>query len=335
MGELTFSIIGCGAIAQRHALHIAKRGTLLAVCDIDESKAKKLAEEYGARAFSDAATMLQQCPAQVVAVCTPNGWHARHSIMALQQGSHVVCEKPLAISVADCTAMIAAAAAGKRMLFAIKQNRYNPPVVAVKQLLHENRLGKMLSFQLNCFWSRSSHYYHNNWRGTADMDGGILFTQFSHFIDLVYWLLGDVEQVQGLSANLMHKDTTAFEDTVVLTVLLKSGALGTMHFTTNAYAKNMEGSLTIFGEKGTVKIGGEYLNELTYQNIAGYDMPALPMGPPANNYGSYTGSMSNHDKVYDNVVDVLCNNGNIYTTAQDAATTIAIIEKIHNAIRRT
>jgi predicted dehydrogenase len=314
-------------------MHIAARGKLVAVCDVVVEKANALAATWEASVFSDVQTMLEQSPVDVVAICTPNGWHARHSVMALEAGSHVICEKPMAIALSDCQAMLDAAKTNQRLLFAVKQNRYNPPVVAVKELLNKNRLGKILSFQLNCFWNRGDDYYMNTWRGSAEMDGGILFTQFSHFIDLVYWLLGDVKSVQGMAANLRHQQSTAFEDTIVLLASLQNGAMGTLHFTTNAWGKNMEGSLTIFGEKGTVKIGGEYLNELEYQHIDNYSIPNLPAGQPANHYGSYTGSMSNHDKVYDNVLDVLLNGAAINTSAVDAAQTVSIIEKIHEAIR--
>ncbi len=149
--------------------------------------------------------------------------------------------------------------AGKR-LFVVKQNRYNPPVIAVKKLIEEGALGKIYSFQLNCFWNRTDKYYHQSWRGTQVYDGGILFTQFSHFIDLLYWFLGEVDQVSGMRANFHHSESMEFEDTGIANLIMKNGAIGTLNYTVNANQSNMEGSFTLFGEKGTVKIGGQYLN---------------------------------------------------------------------------
>ncbi|HEY1213926.1 MAG TPA: Gfo/Idh/MocA family oxidoreductase, partial [Bryobacteraceae bacterium] len=211
---------------------------------------------------------------------------------------------------------------------------YNPPVAAVKRLLDEDRLGKIYSIQLNCFWNRNPDYYHNSWKGTLKLDGGTLFTQFSHFIDLLYWLIGDVDTVQAYLGNFHHQGIIEFEDTGVVILKFVNGAVGAVNYTVNSYGKNMEGSLTIFGEKGTVKIGGQYLNELEYQNIDGYRIENLPEGNKANNYGNYQGSMSNHDKVYDNLVEVLQNNASISTSSFEGLKTVEIIEKIYKAATR-
>ncbi len=156
----------------------------------------------------------------------------------------------------------------------------------------------MYSIQLSCFWSRNPDYYKNTWKGTAELDGGTLFTQFSHFIDLLYWMIGDVKRAYALTGNFAHKGIIDFEDTGVVAIEFYNGALGTINYTVNSYKKNMEGSLTLFCEKGTVKIGGQYLNELEYQNIEGFEFKDLQKGNKANDYGNYVGSMSNHDKVY-------------------------------------
>ncbi len=327
---LRFAIIGCGNIAQRHALHIATRGVLVAVCDIVSEKAEQLAATYQCTAFTNVSDMLAAGLAiDVVAVCSPNGLHAAHAIEALEAGCHVLVEKPMAITTADCAAMIAAAAAAQKKLLCVKQNRYNPPVVAVKQLLTEGRLGQIYSVQLNCFWNRNASYYANSWKGTKDLDGGTLFTQFSHFVDLLYWLLGDITSVQTILKNFAHQGVIAFEDTGIVLLQFASGAIGSMHYTVNSYRQNMEGSLTLIGEKGTVKIGGQYLNELEYQQIEGYVIPDLPKGNPANAYGTYQGSMSNHDKVYDNLVAVLQDNAPIGTDGYEAMQTVKLIERMY------
>lgn len=335
MESLKFGIIGCGRIAQRHAEHIDRTGKLVATCDIVPAKAEELAGKYGAKAYTSVTDMLSAHPEiDVVSICSPNGLHAEHSIQSLQAGFHVLCEKPMALSVHDCGAMINAAERANRRLFIVKQNRFNPPVAAVKRIIEEGRLGKIYSAQLNCFWNRNNEYYHNSWKGTKALDGGTLFTQFSHFIDLLYWMVGDVKEVHAYSGNYHHQGIIEFEDTGVIALKFYNGAIGTINYTVNSYDQNMEGSLTIFGEKGTVKIGGQYLNELEYQKIEDFEIKDLPPGNPPNNYGKYFGSMSNHDKVYKNVAEVLTNGGIIATNGFEGLKTVEIIDKIYGAAQR-
>jgi UDP-N-acetyl-2-amino-2-deoxyglucuronate dehydrogenase len=332
---IKFGILGCGRIAQRHAEHIVHVGILTALCDTDPEKAKELADKYKASWFTSLEDMLKGRPdLDVIAVCTPNGLHAEHSIQALRAGKHVLCEKPMALTAIDCTAMIQEAERANRRLFIVKQNRFNPPVIAVKDLIDRGKLGKIYSVQLNCFWNRNPDYYKNSWKGTKDLDGGTLYTQFSHFIDLLYWFLGDVESVNAHTGNFNHSGLIEFEDTGVVIIRFLSGAIGTINYTVNAYKKNMEGSLTLFAEKGTVKIGGQYLNELEYQSLEGDPVSNLPAGNPPNNYGQYFGSMSNHDKVYQNLVDVLSGQGAIATSGMEGLKTVEIIEKIYKSAKR-
>ncbi len=333
--RIKFGIIGCGRIAQRHAEHINKKGKLLAVCDIEKEKADAMAGKYNAVAYYSVEDMLRESEGiDVVSVCSPNGLHAKHAIAALNSGFHVLCEKPMALSAYDCGEMIKAAERTNKRLFAIKQNRFNPPVEAVKKLLDEGKLGKIYSMQLSCFWNRNPDYYHNSWKGTLRLDGGTLYTQFSHFIDLLYWMAGDVREVKAIMANYAHQGIIEFEDTGVVLLEFYSGAIATINYTVNSFRKNMEGSLTIFGEKGTVKIGGQYLNELEYQQIEGYTIENLPEGNKPNNYGNYQGSMSNHDKVYDNLIEVLQNNASISTSSFEGLKTVEIIEKIYKSAIR-
>ena len=329
--RLQFAIIGCGRIAQRHAEHIQRVGKLVAACDLDIDKARSLTQVCGATPFTNFQEMLESKEIDIVSVCSPNGLHAEHTIRSLQANCHVLCEKPMALSARDCGEMIHQAERASRRLFVVKQNRFNPPVVAVKKLLERGGLGNISSVQLNCFWNRNQNYYRNSWKGTRDLDGGCLFTQFSHFIDLLYWLIGDVASAQSFMANRDHQETIEFEDCGVVALQFANGVLGTVHFTINSHAKNMEGSITIFGDRGTVKIGGQYLNELEYQNLAEGSIDHLPPGKPANQYGEYVGSMSNHDRVYENVVDVLTNDGIIATHGYEGLKTVEIIENIYSA----
>ena len=332
--KINFAIIGCGRIAQRHAEHILKNGNLVAVCDNVKSKGDEFASKFNTKAYSRIEDLLfHEKEIDIVSICSPNGLHAEHSIKALNAGFHVLCEKPLAINLHDCGEMIKAAEKSNKRLFSIKQNRFNPPVDAVKKAIEEGRLGKIYSVQLSCFWNRNEDYYKNSWKGTRLLDGGTLYTQFSHFVDLLYWIIGDIKTTKAFTANYAHKGIIEFEDTGVVALEFYNGAIGTINYTVNSFEKNMEGSLTIFGEKGTVKIGGQYLNELEYQNIKDYKIENLPEGNKPNNYGNYQGSMSNHDKVYENLIDVLNNGGSISTNAFEGLKTVEIIDKIYQSAK--
>ena len=330
-----FGVLGCGRIGHRRAQHIANFAELTAVCDIDPVQANELAEKHGVPAYTTLDDMLNAHPdIEVVSVCTPNGLHAEHSIAVLRHQRNVVCEKPMALNVRDCWAMVREAEKANRHLFVVKQNRFNPPVRKLKEVIDSGMLGNIYSVQLNCFWNRNDRYYSESpWKGTQHLDGGTLYTQFSHFIDLMYWFMGDVVSVTAQTANYQHQDLIEFEDTVTANLRFLSGAIGTMNCTINSHEKNMEGSITIFAEKGTIKIGGQYLNVLEYQNIADHVIEDVDVHRPANDYGYYQGSMSNHDAVILNVVDVLCNNGVIATNGYEGMKTVEIIEKVYQSAK--
>jgi len=324
----TFAIIGCGRIARRHAEQMIKHGRLVAVCDIIAEKADELALKYNAKAYYAIEELLNaEKDLNLVAVCTPNGLHATHAVKSLQAGHHVLCEKPLCITAEDGKMMIAAAEKAGKKLFVVKQNRYNPPAAFLKELIVNGKLGKIYSFQINCFWNRPETYY-TGWKGSKALDGGTLFTQFSHFIDLLYWLLGNVAAVQKISKNFAHP-AIEFEDTGIVAFEMQSGAIGSLNYTVNSFEKNMEGSFTVFAEKGTLKIGGQYLNELEYCNVAGIEKPNLPTGNPANGYGFYQGSMSNHDIVYENLMIALKDDKHEFASAEEGLKTVEIIQKIY------
>ncbi len=324
------AIIGCGRIAGRHAAQIVKHGKLAAVCDIVPTKANELAALYGCKAYYTIEELLaQEKELDLVSICTPNGLHAVHAIKALEAGHHVLCEKPLAIDTVSAKMMMEAAEKNSKKLLVVKQNRYNPPVAFVKDLIVKGMLGRIYSFQVNCFWNRPPAYY-TDWKGTKELDGGTLFTQFSHFIDLLYWFLDDVTTVKAITTNVAHP-SIEFEDTGAVLLEMESGAIGTLNYTVNSYEQNMEGSFTIFAEHGTVKIGGQYLNELEYCQVKGITQPNLPQGNPANGYGFYSGSMSNHDKVYENLMIALQDDKHEFASAEDGLKTVEIIQKIYAA----
>jgi predicted dehydrogenase len=326
-----FALLGCGNIASRHALQAKAVGVLAAVCDIVPGRAASFAERYGARPYSSLDNMLKEEAIDIVTVATPNGLHAQHAVRALEAGCHVLCEKPLAITSADGLRMLQAAKAAGKRLFVVKQNRYNAPVAAVKNLIDAGKLGKVNGFVLNCFWNRPAAYYNESWRGTLALDGGTLFTQFSHFIDLLWWFLGDMDTTTGWRSNCMHRGLIEFEDIGVACIVMKNGAVGTVNYTINAHLKNMEGSFTLFGDRGTVKIGGRYLNTIEHFSVENEPLPQLQTSGPANTYGFYEGSMSNHETVYRHLIKALDSPAHAFVEASEGLKSVEMIERIYAA----
>ena len=330
LNNIRFSIVGFGNIGRRHAEHILQNPatTLVAVCDSHPAVQSSVPE--GVAFYTTLQEMLESTEADVLCVCTPNYLHEPHTIAGLNAGLHTVVEKPMAISVAQCDRMIAAAEKTGKTIFAVKQNRYNPPVQEVKKLIDTNGLGDIYMIQVNCFWNRSEAYYAgSDWRGKKDKDGGCLFTQFSHFVDILYYLNGPITDAEGWIHNFAHQHNTEVEDTGSFVLKAANNAIINFNFTTCAYERNMEGSITIFAEKGTVKIGGQYLNTIEYQQLAAAALPHINITAKANNYGMYQGSMSNHDKVIGNVVDVLHYNLPVMTSASEGREVVKIIEQMY------
>jgi UDP-N-acetyl-2-amino-2-deoxyglucuronate dehydrogenase len=333
MSATRFAILGSGHIGQRHALHAAQHGQLVAVCDLDLTKAIALANTYSAKALPNLESLLSIAPdLDLVAICTPNGLHAEHAIACMQAGLNVLVEKPMAIALVDCERMMEVAKQADTTIFTVVQNRFNPPVAALKAAMDAGKLGQIQNIQINCFWNRPASYYQDSWHGTADLDGGILFTQFSHFIDLLYWLFGDVQSVHALANNFQHQTSIDREDAGAVLLQMASGAIASIHYSVNAYAKNAEGSLTVLAEKGTVKIGGEYLNTIAYQSLESGPLLVSDATNAPNQYGTYQGSMSNHGMVYANLVAALQGRETYYATAEEALKTVEIIERIHQSI---
>lgn len=332
--KIRFGLLGAGYIANRHAEHIVNHpdAELTGAFDIKPAKTNELVSKHGGIAFNELDELLKsEC--DIISVCTPNGLHAEGAIAALTNGKHALVEKPMALFVDDCEKMINTSLRYDKKLFVVKQNRFNPPVQALKKLLDEGRVGKILAVQVNCFWNRNELYYKkSDWKGTKSLDGGTLFTQFSHFIDILYYLFGDIEQINGIGANMNHGSLIEFEDTGFFTFKFKSGFLGNFNYTTCSYEKNMEGSITMFAENGTIKIGGQYLNTIDYQKTSGFDITDLPQSGKANDYGYYQGSMSNHDKMIHNVIKALKGEEPIMTNAFEGLKVVDIIERMYKCI---
>jgi predicted dehydrogenase len=324
-----FAIIGCGKISRRHATEAARHGKLVAVCDIRKDRADKLAADFDARSYNDIDEVFNNEDLDVVAICTPNGLHAQHSIASLRAGNHVLCEKPLSTTTEDANRMIAASKEAGKKLWVVKSTRYNPSLIQLKRLIDSNELGKIYSFQLNCFWNRPAEYYHDSWKGDLTLDGGTLFTQFSHYIDAMIWLFGEAELIAGFRKNSAHQQIIDFEDNGSVSLQMKTGVIGGLNWSVNSYQNNMEVSLTVLSEKGTIEIGGEYMNHLKYQSGVTLNVP--PEGA-ANDYGFYKGSMSNHDKVYENMMQSLQNEEHPFINGEDGLKTVAFIEKVYRQL---
>ncbi len=335
-----FGLIGYGKIGERHAGHIQAHpeASLQGVFDIKADRLNLFRNTYRGLAVYDSLKSILSDPAiDIVSICTPNATHAEIAIAAMKAGKHALVEKPMAISKVDCEGMIHISLKTGKSLFVVKQNRFNPPVQAVKERIDAGLLGRIYSVAVNCYWNRNEWYYKSSdWKGKKAFDGGTLFTQFSHFIDVLYYLLGDIQILHAQMANVSHKGMIEFEDTGVVSFLLRDAHVpGVMHYTTSAYQRNMEGSITIFAENATIKIGGKYLNQIEYQSTQGFDIGPLPTGAPANQYGDYEGSMSNHDKVIDNVIQSLQGKSEIMTNAYDGLKTVEIIENIYQVAVHT
>ena len=330
--KVKFAVIGAGHIGKRHAEMIMRNpdAELVAISDI--LPAEKLGlENYPVPYFNSAEALFNSgLEFDVVNVCSPNGLHASHSILALENKKHIVCEKPMGLSKAECEQVIYTALRVSRQVFCVMQNRYSPPSVWIKDVIEKQLLGDIYMVQLNCYWNRDERYYKKDtWKGSADLDGGTLFTQFSHFIDIMFWLFGDIKDIQGKFNDFNHADLTAFEDSGLVSFNFVNGGMGSLNYSTSVWDQNLESSITIIGKKGSIKIGGQYMNEVEHCHIENYQMPELAPANPANDYGHYKGSAANHHYVIQNVIDTLKGRTSATTNALEGLKVVEIIERIY------
>lgn len=330
--KIRFAVVGAGHIGKRHAEMISREeeAELVAMIDI-RTKEECNAEQFDVPFFSSLEELIESgIEFDVANICTPNGLHASQSLVALQDKKHVVCEKPMGLSKDNCEKVIFKSLQMSKNVFCVMQNRYSPPSEWIKSIVEDKVLGDTFMVQLNCYWNRDARYYKKGgWKGTADLDGGTLFTQFSHFIDIMYWLFGDIDNIQGKFADFTHKDTTAFEDSGFVSFDFVDGGMGSLNYSTAVAQQNLESSMTIIGSKGSVKIGGQYMNEVEVCNVEGYEMPVLRESNPANDYGPYKGSAANHNYVIKNVIDTLKGRTTATTNALEGLKVVEIIERIY------
>lgn len=331
--NVKFAVIGGGHIGKRHAEMISRNpeSELVAMCDIAERE-KAAAQKFNVPYFNSADELLDSnLEFDVVCVCTPNGSHAEHALKALEKSKHVVIEKPMALTKADCEKIIFKALQVHKIVFCVMQNRYSPPSLWLKEVMDRNLLGEIFLMQLVCYWNRDERYYvSGNWKGTTNLDGGTLFTQFSHWIDLMYWLFGDITDIQAKFDDFTHQHNTAFEDSGLVSFRFLNGGMGCINYSTSVWDKNLESSMTIIGKNGSIKVGGQYMNKVEYCHIKDYEMPELPPVSPANDYGTYKGSAANHHFIMENVIDTLKGRTQITTNALEGLKVVEIIERIYS-----
>ena len=330
-----FAVAGCGHIGKRHAEMITREegAELIALCDIKSVSELNL-PDYNVPFFNNLEELLKSDTAfDVFNICTPNGLHAEMAIKAIETGHHVVIEKPMALTVADAEKVIFAGLKYHKQIFCVMQNRYSPPSVWIKELVDSGKLGEIYLVQLNCYWNRDERYYQSGgWHGTKSLDGGTLFTQFSHFVDIMYWLFGDVTDIQARFADFNHAQLTDFEDSGIINFRFTNGnGIGSLNYSTSVWDKNLESSLLIIAENGSIKIGGQYMDKVEYCHVKDYEMPELQPTNPGNDYGTYKGSAQNHHFVIRNVVNVLSGKttDTITTNVLEGMKVVDIIERIY------
>ena len=331
--KIKFAVIGQGHIGKRHAEMVRRNpeAELVAVCDTlpkDKLNLNDLKEKF----YSSVEELLSAHPeVEVLNICTPNGLHAQHSYTALDAGKHIVCEKPMALTKADCETMIFKALQNQKTVFCVMQNRFSPPSVWLKKIVEEKIIGDIYMVQLNCYWNRDERYYKKGgWKGTQELDGGTLFTQFSHWIDLLYWIFGDMKDIQAKFNDFNHANLTEFEDSGFVNFNFVNGGMGSINYSTAVWNTNLESSITIIGSKGSVKVGGQYMDQVDLCNIIDYTLPDLDPTNEANDYGTYKGSANNHPQVIANVIDTLKGRTTLTTNAMEGLKVVDIIERIYS-----
>jgi predicted dehydrogenase len=329
------AVIGCGNIGKRHiAVFDQDKGTeLVSVFDMNESKSIAQSEIYHKKfdVSSSFQELLIDESIDLISICTPHHLHKGQTIAALKAGKHVLVEKPMSLTRADAEEMIAVAKHQNKRLYVMKQNRFNVPITLTKDALDSGKLGKVYMVQCNVYWNRNPEYYaESEWRGNRSNEGGALFTQASHFVDLLVWWFGDLKNAAAIIDTKMQ--AIEIEDCGNTAMEFESGVQGSMTWTTCVYNKNYEGSITIIGEKGTIKIGGPYLNQIDYWDVQSYPLPTnINFADLPNNYGKYQGTSSNHHKVVAEIVKDLNGEACDIVEGSEGIKSIDAIQKIYES----
>ena len=331
--KVRFALVGCGRIASNHIGAISEHGDdaqLVDVCDIDPTALKAATEKTGANGHSSLDAMLATTDADAVVVTTPSGLHPAHAIAIARSNRHVVSEKPMATRWVDGLRMVRECDEAGVELFVVKQNRRNATLQMLKRAIEAGRFGRIHLVALNVFWTRPQEYYDAaKWRGTWEFDGGALMNQASHYIDLLNWLIGEVETVQAYSATLDRKIEA--EDTAVASLRWRSGTLGSLSVTMLTYPKNLEGSITILGEHGTARIGGVAVNEVKEWQFAEPHPDDEAIAEASYETTSVYGF--GHPLYYRNVIDVLRGHAEPETDGRSGLKSLELLTAIYRAAR--
>jgi len=334
MSTIKFAVIGLGHIGNRHADMVMQNPQAELVAIIDNNE-KIGIEKFNIPYFTSLNAFIESAiKADIICIATPNNLHCSQAIDSLKHQMHVVIEKPMGLSVSACNHVIDIAKQQNKNVFCVMQNRYSPPSIWLKDIVSNNLLGNIFHVQINCFWNRDENYYKKEgWKGKLLEDGGTLFTQFSHFVDTLYWVFGDITNINARFNNFNHSNIE-FEDAGFVNFDLVNGGNGSINYSTSAFNKNIESSITILAENGSIKIGGQYMEKVLHCEIKDYEMPNLAATNPPNDYGTYKGSAANHEYVINNAIQTLLGNETIKTPAHEGIKVVEIIEKIY-ALRIT
>jgi UDP-N-acetyl-2-amino-2-deoxyglucuronate dehydrogenase len=331
--RIRFALVGCGRIAQNHMAAIANltdRVELSAVCDVDSGALRAAAEKTRVRPYSSLAELLSEADADIVTLATPSGLHAEQALQVAESGRHVMTEKPMATRWQDGKRMVAACDAAGVRLFVVKQNRHNATLRLLKSAIDKGRFGRIYMVTINVFWMRPQSYYDSaRWRGTWEFDGGAFMNQASHYVDLLDWLIGPVESVQAYTGTLARD--IEVEDSGVANIRWRTGTLGSVNVTMLTYPKNLEGSITIIGEKGTVRVGGVAVNEIQHWEFATPDADDELVRSASYQTTSVYGF--GHPAYYANVIKVLRGEAEPDTDGREGLRSLEVLVAIYRSAR--
>ncbi|MAG50518.1 oxidoreductase [archaeon] len=331
MKKWKFGLIGCGRISIQHIKAIKENNCeLVAISDIIKEKAEKCGKENNCEYYTDNQKIYDHLNIDVICITTPNGTHTEIGLKSLRAGKHVLLEKPLALNLDDVDKLIKTSGETGKNLFSVMQVRYNPAIIALKKF--KDSLGKINQATLIIRMTRPQEYF-KGWRGTKNLDGGSLINQGIHSVDIMQWVIGSVKSVYAITDTMSHK--IEIEDAALAILKFENGAYGLIEFTLNTYPKNMECSLTVLGENGTVKIGGKAINEIEFWDVKDCEKPEIEPGLKPNVYanGLYQGSCPNHTQVYKDLIYDLENNTKKSLRAEDAKDSLRIILAIYESAK--
>jgi UDP-N-acetyl-2-amino-2-deoxyglucuronate dehydrogenase len=332
--RVRFAHVGCGRISKSHFDALEKhrdRVELVGICDIDPAALEQAHRRTGAQTHGSLDDLLARTNADIVTLATPSGLHSTQTIQVAQSGRHVLTEKPMATRWDDGKRMVEVCDRAGVQLFVVKQNRLNPTVQLVKRAIAKGRFGRLFAVQCNVFWTRPQEYYDGaKWRGTWEFDGGAFMNQASHYVDLLDWLVGPVESVQAFTATLARR--IEVEDTGVAAIRWRSGALGSINVTMLTYPKNLEGSITILGEKGTVKLGGVAVNQIEHWDFAEPDAEDDAKWRDASYQTSSVYGLG-HGLYYDNVIRALRGEAAPETDGREGLRSLELLIAIYQSAR--